>query len=280
MENDPKAQDEERDDPEAHAEIVFRDKSIILIRNKMIVLYEEWNDVESRIKQAKKKMKAGDKLVLLLDDLSSRPYFCATYNFDHVEKNILLYCKGLGRGESIYALVTPQLSKCLDSIRLNSRTKKDPVQKEICGEFILKPSSVKSSKAPVEFAITNKRVRGNHEDVSLMPARFSFHTHPETAYLNHKKLTGFPSVSDIEALMKYPLVIIHCVVAVEGTYWISKGRCVKPLTKREVDVVEDIFFSSETPKEYTDRVNDLGLFRVKFIPWNKLPNSRILISRV
>lgn len=230
----------------------------------MSLIVKEISEISnSKIAHTKKKMKHGDTFILVVPKSCEEKY--CEKEFDKLENNLLIYRKGLAKGETTKVFLSKDLMKCLDSIRLNSRTLCDPKQKEIAGMFHL----TKYTKEGFHLELGD-RIRGESESVDLPAAQWTFHTHPETAYIRHKQRYGYPSVSDIEVFLGCSTTVVHCVAAVEGMYWISKIKCVVKIDDKKLEM---IYETSKNPRDYVQRMNKLKICKIKFIPWNFKPVS-------
>lgn len=208
-------------------------------------------------------MKTGDTLILITPTAYETEML--KKGFDKWANNLMLYKKGLGPGEKTKFHISKELMNCLDSLRLNSRTCVDPNQREIAGTLEMGHYSTRGFK--VEIGTT---IRGYSESVDLPATSWTFHTHPETAYLRHRQFYGPPSVSDLEVFLPAKRALVHCVVSVEGMYWISK---IKHNPQLNINKLEEIYETSKTPKDYVRRINALKICRIQFIPWDGKEHS-------
>ena len=148
---------------------------------------------------------------------------------------------------------------------------------EVMGEFIVDGNEMKIIKQSLSEGGDNCRVRPNLKDDDQAP-EFIFHTHPFSCHsdIGH----GWPSGGDLVATLKYARNgnKIHLVFDTTGIYSIQViGDVSNNVNLKELARKLDKAPKDDTPEcrdEYLKWVNDIGLFRVKFIEWK---NSEFFI---
>jgi hypothetical protein len=113
---------------------------------------------------------------------------------------------------------------------------------------------------------------GGDENVKVKKDRYNFHTHPESAYIEHNVSNGWPSMADFRGYWNFRGdTIFHSVIAREGVYIISLSD---GELKTFVDSTHDINKNDHnhlTPNEFANRINKLKVFKVDFIRWGSKP---------
>tara|TARA_B100000686_G_scaffold336073_1_gene405494 strand:- start:1891 stop:2589 length:699 start_codon:yes stop_codon:yes gene_type:complete len=172
---------------------------------------------------------------------------------------------------------------------------------EISGRLV--PKTVKSSHS---FIIDSKKLKnGGKDETDIIEHRYTFHTHPKEAYIMYNTELGFPSKSDFEVYLESFINfqnILHLVVTLEGVYAMSINPYFfgKKISKREGNKYISKYFSIDkqdftkkkgikkcgvlikTPAQFVRYVNKKSyknkrtLFKLKFIPWNKIHTTRLL----
>lgn len=153
---------------------------------------------------------------------------------------------------------------------------------EISGNLFL--SVLTEEKGKVFYVVDVRKtplITGGVETVDVTTNRYSFHSHPEQAYINHSVTKGWPSASDFYGfVMLSPEIAFHCVSTLEGLYIISfSSDWVVRLHTLSEKFIRDHFTISQTeiitPQEYTQKVSRITkdgkkVFDVQFSPWEKV----------
>jgi len=111
----------------------------------------------------------------------------------------------------------------------------------------------------------------------LVESKFGYHTHPKTAYERNNVKIAWPSVDDylsfLETIEKYH-TLFHCVITLEGIYFISFRYWV-PITSHLEQLVKqyyDIPYDDTPLSQYLNTINNMenGIFDIQFMSWNNI----------
>jgi hypothetical protein len=140
---------------------------------------------------------------------------------------------------------------------------------EVMGQFIVDGNELKIIKETLSEGGNNCRVKPNFRDDQV--PEFIFHTHPFSCHndIGH----GWPSGGDLVATLKYARNgnKLHLIFDTTGIYSLQitgdvpVNTNLKKLARKLDKAPKDD--SEECRKEYLKWVNDIGLFRVKFVEW-------------
>ena len=127
---------------------------------------------------------------------------------------------------------------------------------------------------------------GEEDAISAKPSLYNFHSHPFSAYLKYRVNYGPPSAQDYKSIFMLVTrfnTIVHFVATIEGLYVVSfNPENLKMDQKEADDLISKMEYDDvETMAElnaYIDRVNSVGLFSVKLIPWNSTEFNHIEVE--
>lgn len=166
----------------------------------------------------------------------------------------------------------------------------DRSQKEVFGKFFISESSMKGNDIIHTLQVDKKSlVYGTEDNISAPAGLYTFHSHPFNAYLLYKTNNGYPSATDYWAvynLCKSHSAIVHFVSSLEGLYAVScnpeseifqdwKAKKVKKFIFSKLDIHKDE--TELSLSQYITLVNNLGLFSLHLLPWDKILNHNIKI---
>lgn len=154
-------------------------------------------------------------------------------------------------------------------------------QKEMSGMLYI--SSSKSSIMQILDVDPDTIITGDEEKIPVISGLFTFHSHPQNAYENHKVTMGWPSNHDYLGFASAFIAhntIVHFVAAIEGIYVIQLGNYWfdKPILSSEVEgfILKSYSFQdkSKSAKSYCKSINSINfenqpLFIIHHIPWEK-----------
>ena len=135
---------------------------------------------------------------------------------------------------------------------------------------------------------------GTEEGVNAYDSIYTFHSHPQDAYIRNNVKLGYPSNQDYVAFLECNLqynTIFHAVIAVEGIYSIclSKECCkitnsnIKTYTNFVYDKYNIQYQKNDTVSKYINRVNDIRyrnkkIFIVQFADWKNVEKTSFLVG--
>lgn len=218
---------------------------------------------------------------------------------DDQKQNIALeveYVKS--QNESNYCSITVRLEKnSIDYLKYLTKAgvtkSKDGnlSQKEVFGKFYIDKTILQNGSIIHVLKIDkNSIVFGTEDEVKTSGSLYSFHSHPFGAYLLYNTNFGVPSAADyfaVYTMCKKNNAIMHFVSSLEGLYVISCNP--EDFKFRDMDSkdVKSFIFTflklrhSENVSnldEYIKKVNNLGLFKLIFIPWEKVGDQNISVT--
>ena len=153
-------------------------------------------------------------------------------------------------------------------------------QKELGGSISVFKISKINNKI-VYILKMNNITPGIEEEVTILPSRYNFHSHPKEAYIRHSVQNGWPSYHDYQGIVKLQQTIFHCVSTIEGMYIISVNK----FWKKNISKIDNSFIKKRynidhkekfTPSQYIKIINsikykgkNIPLFEVQYIPWSR-----------
>lgn len=150
-------------------------------------------------------------------------------------------------------------------------------QKEFFGRFIIKNTKTKGDETIVTLEIDHSSLKaGGEDDIDAKPSLYNFHSHPHNAYMKYRVNYGPPSVQDYKSvfiLVTQYSTVVHFVASLEGLYVISFNPEKRNLTVKQADkIIEGLEYKDVDTlgqlELYIEKVNRVGLFSVKLIPWS------------
>ena len=164
-------------------------------------------------------------------------------------------------------------------------------QKEVFGRFTIVESKVMGNELVHTLKINKKSlVYGTEDKITTSGSLYTFHSHPENAYIMYNTKYGVPSATDywsVYNMCKFTNAIVHFVSSLEGLYVIScnpasdlykdwKPKAIKELIWKKLKIHTDNQITNL--EEYIKMVNDLQLFKLSLLPWDQILHKNISVS--
>jgi hypothetical protein len=129
---------------------------------------------------------------------------------------------------------------------------------------------------------------GNGDEVYETCTPFNFHTHPISAYEKRGVNVAWPSIQDLKSILENEAGIFHCLISVEGLYFIKKIENAKITKKglKKYNILypnpEDPSYFPRTPKEYIKILNEIEdkIFDISYWSWKDLDKKRSISLKV
>ena len=118
--------------------------------------------------------------------------------------------------------------------------------------------------------------RGGEEEVDILNDTYNFHTHPKGAYIRNGVAYAWPSKHDYTGFLKavyHTNSVFHVVVTLEGLYIVSVSpeytdiNVLKDNEKYIMEAYNIPYDSFNSPENYIEYINKLGIFNVIYIEW-------------
>jgi hypothetical protein len=155
--------------------------------------------------------------------------------------------------------------KYLKTLPYRGVTKAGEPQKEIAGRMMSCNDGDR-----LELCIVPRAEYGATSKISIKGSEFTYHSHPQDAYIKKGVSVGFPSKTDYMTFINKKVMIAHYVSTIEGLYHIHSR--VKTDDSDDFErVLDSSVITDKTngmdPKEHASEMTNLGFFTVTFIPW-------------
>ncbi len=163
-------------------------------------------------------------------------------------------------------------------------------QKEVFGKFFISKTILQNNEIIHTLKIDkNTIVFGSEDEVKTTGSLYSFHSHPFSAYLQYETNYGVPSASDyfaVYTLCRKFNAIMHFVSSLEGLYVLSCNPQNNKFQNTSSDEIKKIIWANlklhkgdkvTNLEKYIQKVNNLGMFRLLFIPWEKVKDQNISV---
>lgn len=119
---------------------------------------------------------------------------------------------------------------------------------------------------------------GNSDEVYETLTKFNFHTHPISAYIERGVDVAWASIEDLRGIIENENGIFHCIISVEGLYFIIKNTNVIPTEKnlKKYNILypnpKNKDYYPYTPEQYIEYVSKFKekVFDISFNSWKDL----------